>query len=258
MNRVTRKIIEIDEEKCDGCGLCVPACAEGAIQVIDGKAKLVADKYCDGLGACLGDCPNDALQVIERAAVEFDEEAVEEHLKTFQPSGQVEPVAQAEQTMACGCPSSHIQSFESSRPSCPGSQLRDVAPGKSSLTNWPVQIQLVPPEAPFLKNADLLVLADCVGVAYPDVQRDLLPGRVVMMGCPKFDDAEAYIEKFAEIFRKANLRSVTVARMEVPCCSGLFHIVEQAKNKAGVALPVEQVVIGVRGEKQEQANRHMA
>ena len=258
MKSVTRKIIEIDEEKCDGCGLCVPACAEGAIQVIDGTARLVADKYCDGLGACLGDCPNDALRVIERDAEEFDEEAVEDHLKTFQPAGPAEQATPAEQTMACGCPSTHIQNLEPQQASCPGSRFRDFAPGKSSLMNWPVQIKLVPPEAPFLQNADLLVLADCVGVAYSDVHRDLLPGKVVMMGCPKLDDAEAYIEKFAEIFRKANLQRVTVALMEVPCCSGLYQIVDQARKKAGVAVPVEQVVIGVRGERKEEANGNTA
>ena len=243
MKRVTRKIIEIDQERCDGCGQCVPACAEGAIQIIDGKAKLVADKFCDGLGACLGDCPNDALRVIERKADEFDEEAVERHLKAI---GQTEEAT--EQTMACGCPSTQIRSFEADK-ACPMSAPA-VGAGRSesALTHWPIQIRLTPPTAPFLKGADLLVLADCVAGAYPGLHKDLMVGRVVMMGCPKLDDAEAYIEKFTEIFDTANPRSITIAMMEVPCCSGLAHIVKEALKASRAAIPVEEVVFSVRGE----------
>ena len=243
MKRVTRKIIEIDQERCDGCGQCVPACAEGAIQIIDGKARLVADKFCDGLGACLGDCPNDALQVIEREADEFDEEAVERHLEAI---GQTEEAA--EQTMACGCPSTQIRSFEADK-ACPMSAPA-VGAGRSesALTHWPIQIRLTPPTAPFLKGADLLVLADCVAGAYPGLHKDLMVGRVVMMGCPKLDDAEAYIEKFTEIFDTANPRSITIAMMEVPCCSGLAHIVKEALKASRAAIPVEEVVFSVRGE----------
>jgi ferredoxin len=247
MNKVTRKIIEIDEERCDGCGLCVPACAEGAIQVIDGKAKLVADKFCDGLGACLGDCPHDALKVIEREADEFDEEAVEQHLKTI-----AKPEEAAEQTMACGCPSSQVQSFESGK-ACPVSAPAATATqGDSALSHWPIQIRLVPPTAPFLKGADLLVLADCVGVAYPGLHGDLMAGKAVMMGCPKLDDAEAYIEKFSEVFKTANPRSITIAMMEVPCCSGLAHIVKEALKASGAQIPFEQVIYSVRGDRLEQ------
>ena len=247
MKKVTRKIIEIDEERCDGCGLCVPACAEGAIQVVDGKAKLVADKFCDGLGACLGDCPNDALQVIEREADEFDEEAVEQHLKAIE-----QPEEAAEQTMACGCPSSQVQSFESSK-ACPMSAPAvAVGQGDSALRHWPIQIRLVPPTAPFLKGADLLVLADCVGVAYPGLHGDLMAGKAVMMGCPKLDDAEAYIDKFTEVFKTANPRSITIAMMEVPCCSGLAHIVKEALKTAGAQIPYEEVTYSVRGERLEQ------
>ena len=247
MKTVTRKIIEIDEERCDGCGLCVPACAEGAIQVIDGKAKLVADKFCDGLGACLGDCPNDALLVIEREADEFDEEAVEQHLKTIE-----QPEEAAEQTMACGCPSSQVQSFESGK-ACPMS-APPVTAGQSdsALSHWPIQIRLIPPTAPFLKGADLLVLADCVGAAYPGLHSDLMAGKAVLMGCPKLDDAEAYIEKFTEIFSTANPRSITIAMMEVPCCSGLSHIVKEALKASRASIPCEEVIFSVRGERLEQ------
>jgi ferredoxin len=246
MKRVTRKIIEIDEERCDGCGLCVPSCAEGAIQVIDGKARLIADKFCDGLGACLGECPQDALQVIEREADEFDEEAVEQHLKAAE---QTEPAT--EESMACGCPSSQVRSFEAEK-ACPMSAPTVAAgPGESALSHWPIQIRLVPPTAPFLKGADLLVLADCVGVAYPGLHGDLMAGKAVMMGCPKLDDGEAYIEKFAEVFKTANPRSITIAMMEVPCCSGLANIVKEALKASGASIPLEEVIYSVRGERLE-------
>ena len=247
MEKTMRKIIEIDEERCDGCGLCVPACAEGAIQVIDGKAKLVADKYCDGLGACLGDCPNDALHVIEREADEFDEAAVEAYLKTLDSA----PAPEKQDTLPCGCPSTQIQQFEQPKQACPGSRLMDNrAASQTALSHWPVQIRLVPPEAPFLKNADLLVLADCVAAAYPGLHQDLMPGKRVLMGCPKLDDAEFYIQRFAEIFKKADIQNVTIAMMEVPCCSGMAHIVKEAMKAAGTSIPVEEKIIGVKGEVQ--------
>ena len=252
MSRVKRKIIEIDEERCDGCGQCVPACAEGAIQVIDGKAKLIADKFCDGLGACLGDCPNDALLVVERDADEFDEEAVEEHLKTVGQLAQ----PQEEAAMPCGCPSSQIQSFEGQGHGCPGHHAHQHHPsGVSALSHWPVQIHLIPPEAPFLKGADLLVLADCVAAAYPNLHQDLMPGKTVLMGCPKLDDAEFYIQRFTDIFKSAGLKSITIAMMEVPCCSGMAQIVKEAMKAAGVSIPVEQEIISVRGESMNTAER---
>ena len=248
MKKVSRKIIEIDEERCDGCGQCVPACAEGAIQVIDGKAKLVADKFCDGLGACLGDCPNDALRVVERVADEFDEKAVERHLKSV-----AKPDEAHAQTMACGCPSTQIRSFETN-PACPAAgPAVGTGRGESALTHWPIQIRLIPPTAPFLKGADLLVLADCVAGAYPGLHRDLIAGRVVLMGCPKLDDAEAYVEKFAEIFETAKPRSLTIAMMEVPCCSGLAHIVREALKASRTSIPVEELIFSVRGEPMERS-----
>ena len=246
MKKTIRKIIKINEERCDGCGLCVPACAEGAIQVIDGKAKLVADKYCDGLGACLGDCPHDALEVIEREADEFDETAVEEYLKTKQA-----PAPQKEETMPCGCPSTHMQQFEQPKQACPGSRLIDNrGANPTALSHWPVQIRLVPPEAPFLKGANLLVLADCVAAAYPGLHQDLMPGKTILMGCPKLDDAEFYIQRFAEIFKKADIKNVTIAMMEVPCCSGMARIIKEAMKSAGAAIPIEEKIIGVKGEMQ--------
>jgi Pyruvate/2-oxoacid:ferredoxin oxidoreductase delta subunit len=258
--KITRKIIKIDEEKCDGCGLCVPSCAEGAIRIVDGKARLVAEKYCDGLGACLGECPRDALEVVDAEVEAFDEEAAREHVKN--------KGAAVETTLACGCPSTLMQSFAAQAPQgCPSSRIQSFAPqaplsacekaniptaraasGVSALTHWPVQIRLVPPTAPFLRGADLLVAADCVPVAYARFHDDLLRGKTVLVGCPKFDDTEAYIDKFAAIFAAAAIRSVTVVVMEVPCCQGLPVIVRKGMEQAGREIPIEIVTITARGE----------
>jgi len=243
--KVKRKVIRIDEELCDGCGVCVPSCAEGAIEVIDGKARMVSERYCDGLGACLGECPKGALTIEERVAEEFDEEAVEEYLSAKKEE---EPVQ--ELVMACGCPSSQIKTL------APEESAEDEgANQRSTLSHWPVQIKLVPPTAPFLKGAHLLVAADCAAVAYPNFHRDFLKGKAVMIGCPKFDDVQGYVDKFTEVFKAADVRSVTVADMEVPCCSSLPRIVKRAMDAAGKSVPVEEVVISSRGEilKREKA-----
>jgi len=240
--KVKRKIVEIDEELCDGCGQCVPSCAEGAIQIVDGKAKLVADKYCDGLGACLGECPNGALTIVEQEAEEFDEEAVEEYL-----SSKAQGESHEEATMACGCPSTQIQSFVQPGPCQEANELTRVGT-VSALSHWPVQIRLVPPAAPFLKGADLLVAADCTPVAYPNFHQDFLKGKVVMVGCPKFDDIQDYIQRFADIFSTAEIKSIMLVVMEVPCCQGLPIIVEKGMEKAGKKIPLEKVVISSRGD----------
>jgi Fe-S-cluster-containing hydrogenase component 2 len=242
--KVKRKIIEIDEERCDGCGQCVPACAEGAIEIVDGKARLVAEKFCDGLGACLGECPNDALRIVEREVEEFDEEAVEEHLKSQEGASREQKA-----TLACGCPSAQVQSFSTLTACAQANEPATHRPAAASaLSHWPVQIRLVPPTAPFLKGADLLVVADCTPVAYPRFHEDFLEGKVVMVGCPKFDETEPYIQKFADIFRVAGIRSVTVVVMEVPCCQGLPMIVQKGMETAGVKVPLQKVVIGTRGQ----------
>lgn len=240
---VKRKIIQIDDELCDGCGQCVPACAEGAIQIVDGKARLVADQYCDGLGACMGECPTGALQIIEREAEEFDEEAVAEYLQ----SAAAEEKAEDTGSMACGCPSSQIRTFQPA-PGSGGQACTSEGASPSKLSHWPVQIRLVPPGAPFLKGADLLVAADCTPFAYPDFHRDFMSGRVVLVGCPKFDDIEDYAARFAQIFREADIRSVTAVVMEVPCCSGLPAILEKAVDQAGVHIPMEVIVLGTQGD----------
>ncbi|MBN2332220.1 MAG: 4Fe-4S binding protein [Deltaproteobacteria bacterium] len=240
--KVLRKIIEIDETLCDGCGQCVPACEEGAIQIIDGKARVVAEKYCDGLGACLGECPQGAISIVERVAEDFDPEAVEAYLETLDQHPQ--PVRQ---TLACGCPSTHLQTFEPKTSCQAANQPQSQTAGHSALGHWPIQIKLIPPHAPFLQQADLLVLADCAAVAYAALHQELLKGRVVMMGCPKFDDVPEYVEKFTEIFRKNDINSVTAVTMEVPCCSGLPMMVKNGMAAAGKKLPVTMLVIGTNG-----------
>lgn len=276
-----RKIIEIDEEKCNGCGLCIPNCAEGALQIIDGKAKLVKDIYCDGLGACLGHCPQDALKIIEREAEEFDEEAVEEFLRSQGKSLHENNKAQHHHDANddCGCSCSSQQQMQASvvdtarvqhqhhhGGGCPGSRamaLKEemtsndtvVASGdieikiKSQLKQWPVQLTLAPVHAPYFKNADLLVTADCVPFAYPNYHLDLLKGKVVVIGCPKLDDNNFYTNKLTEILLNNDLKSITVAYMEVPCCQGIVRAVETAVARANKKLPVHKVKIGIRGER---------
>ncbi len=253
---ITRKIVEIDEELCDGCGLCIPSCAEGALEIVDGTARIIEDKLCDGLGACLGDCPVGAIKIIEREADDFDEEAVHQHL------AEQEKVAK-EETLACGCPSASMQSFGAAD-GCPSAGMQTFAEegahqaagipaavetdAESALSHWPVQIMLVPAQAPFLKGADLLVVADCVPIAYPSFHRDFLQGKAVVMGCPKLDDAQHYIDKFAEICKYSGVNSITIPIIEVPCCSGLPIIVKKGMEKAGVKIPIEEIVISTRGK----------
>ena len=237
--KVLRKIIEIDEELCNGCGECVPACAEGALEIVEGKARMIAEKYCDGLGACLGDCPTGALRIVEREADDFDEEAVEELLKTKKQEAQT------------GCPSKKIEMFKATDTcSCAEKPIAFQAGpiSHSALSHWPVQIRLVPPEAPFLKNADLLVAADCTPIAYPDFHRDFLKGRTILLGCPKFDDSTAYARKFADIFRKADIKSLTILIMEVPCCGTMRGIIREALKMSGREIPVQEIVVSVRGQ----------
>lgn len=249
--KILRKIIEIDEELCNGCGQCVPSCAEGALHIVDGKARMLAEKYCDGLGACLGDCPTGALRIVEREADDFDEAAVEELLRSQNTRSHTPPPPPQ------GCPSARLQTFAPASP-CQGNnmprQFTGVAPATgSALSHWPLQIRLVPANAPFLKGADLLVAADCVPVALPTFHRDLLAGKVVMLGCPKFDETESYIEKFREIFAADLVNSVTIAIMEVPCCGSMRTIIQEALTRSGRTLPVQEVIVSTRGEIIRQA-----
>jgi ferredoxin len=241
--RVKRKIIDINDDLCDGCGNCVPSCAEGALQMVDGKARLMGELYCDGLGACLGDCPTGALTIVEREAEEFDEEAVEELLKKSHAAENEAAMIPME-----GCPSTQIQTFAHETPCQSANRPVVQGGGASALSHWPVQVRLVPPHASFLKGADLLVAADCTPVAYPQFHRDFLEGKVVMVGCPKFDDKDEYIQKFEQIFQTANIHSVTVVVMAVPCCSALPVLVKRGMDKAGRKIRIEEVVISARGD----------
>ncbi len=238
--KINRKIIEIDEELCNGCGQCVPSCAEGALQIIDGKARLVSEVYCDGLGACLGECPTGALKIVEREADDFDEKAVEERMKTLDRENPDE--------QAGVCPSAVPQSFLSGISCKKANEPVNQESADSALSHWPVQIRLVPPNALFLKGADLLVVADCAALAYAGLHRDFIVGKAVMMGCPKFDNAQEYIQKFTDIFNTADIKSITVPVMEVPCCQGLPVIIQKALEQSGKHIPLTRVVISRQGE----------
>jgi ferredoxin len=245
--KIMRKIIEIDEELCNGCGQCVLACAESAIQIIDGKAKVIADKYCDGLGACIGDCPEDALKIIEREADDFDEEAVEELLKQQKE----EKEKQTESSdCGCGCSSTKMQAFPTAgNGSCASANKPSLQPagGASCLGHWPVQIRLVPAGAPFLKDSNLVIAADCVPVAYPSFHADFLKGNTVMIGCPKFDNPDETVAKLAQVFKTSGIKSITAAIMEVPCCSALPVIIKKALKQSGADIPYKEVVVGFQG-----------
>jgi Pyruvate/2-oxoacid:ferredoxin oxidoreductase delta subunit len=255
-----RKIVQIDESRCDGCGDCVPSCAEGAIAVVDGKARLVGDVLCDGLGACLGECPRGAIQVVEREAAPFDEAAVQERLAGARSAAA--HVRAVPPPAAGGRPRLSVLSGPSGPPAqggCPGSRSltlpRAAAPtapvtanaGQSRLGQWPVQLHLVSPQAPYFRGADLLVAADCVPFAYPRFHEDFLDGRAVVIGCPKLDDVAPYGEKLAAIIRLGEVRSVTVVRMEVPCCGGISRLAHAAVAASGRAVPLRDVVVAVDG-----------
>ncbi len=247
-SKTIRKIIEIDEELCTGCGECVPDCAEGSLQIIDGKAKLVGDNLCDGLGACLGSCPTGALKIIEREADAFDEQAVQEFLANLEKQKQKKQQTNPGQLTGSGCPSAILTSLQPQTP-CQNANIPiSSRQGSSALSHWPVQIRLIPPTAPFLENCDLLIAADCTAVAYAgSIQEDFIKGRAVMMGCPKFDNQQLYIDRFTEIFATRKLNSVTILIMEVPCCSSMLQIVRKAYSDAKATVPIRQVVVANQG-----------
>lgn len=252
--------MEIDEALCDGCGQCVPSCAEGAIAVVDGKARLSADVLCDGLGACIGECPRGAIAVIEREAPAFDEAAVAARRGHAPPRPRPRlsivpdvPAAADDGAPGGGCPGTRSTVIPR-RPlavvaaaAAGGAPAGGDAEGESRLSHWPVQLHLVNPAAPWLRGADLLVAADCVPFAYARFHDELLAGRAVVVGCPKLDDLSAYEAKLAAIFRAGAPRAVTVARMEVPCCGGISAATRRALAAAGSAAPFREVVVGVNG-----------
>lgn len=240
-----REIVKIDEEKCDGCGLCVPACHEGAIRIEHGKARMVSDRLCDGLGACLGHCPRGAITIERREADTFDEAAVAVHVAALASAPAAAPAP-------CACPGNRLMQFAAGGQTHASDRPRTAASDadeRSALTHWPVQLNLLPPEAPVLRGARLLVAADCVPVAYAGFHAQLLDGRVVLVGCPKFDDLAGYVERLTMILQRNALREVIVARMEVPCCTGIAWAVQEARRRAGVEVTVTEVVIGTRGDR---------
>lgn len=243
-----RKIVKIDEEKCNGCGECVPSCAEGAIQIIDGKAKLVSEVYCDGLGACLGKCPMDAISIEEREAEEFDEEKAKEYVRQKQQEKN-KPVAHQ------GCPGSRMMDMSGG---CPGSRAMSLGTNEkvesvkdnvpSQLGNWPLQLHLVPVNAPYFKESDLIIAADCVGFALPQFNEKYIRRNPVVIACPKLDDTGEYVEKLAAIFEQNNVKSITVFHMEVPCCSGIVRIVKEAMSLCGCSAEFKDITVGIKGE----------
>ena len=262
-----REIVHIDEAKCNGCGDCVPSCHEGAIRIVHGKAKLIKDALCDGLGACLGHCPQDAISIERREADEFDEALVAthtagKHQATVKYDGlplvmvdqltsqrPARPAAtQQPKAHHGGCPGSRLQQFDKPAERAAGSDADQREATPSELTHWPVQINLLPPQAPVLRNARLLVAADCTPIAYADFHSKLLKNRKVMIGCPKFDNLAGYVERLTQIIGYNELEEIVVARMEVPCCTGITMAVCEARKRANVPLVVIEVVIGTNGE----------
>jgi ferredoxin len=277
-----RKIIRIDENKCTGCGLCVPNCPEGALQIIDGKARLISDLFCDGLGACIGECPEGAITIEERDAEPYDEKKVMEnivkqgknvikaHLKHLKDHNQTEFYTQALEYLkerGINNPEEAGKDKESLEKDktieafsgCPGLKVMDRRGEKaakensmdsariSQLKQWPVQIMLVPVNAPYFENADLLISADCVPFSYADFHQDFLKDRILLVGCPKLDDAAFYRDKIAEILKNNNINSVTVVHMEVPCCFGMVKLVEDAIRASGKKIPLKKIEVGIKG-----------
>jgi len=280
--KMQREIIRIDADKCDGCGLCISGCPEGALQLIDGKARLVREDYCDGLGACLGVCPKGAISLETREAAAFDAAAVVRHMSTAVPGsgppaagessesgrlgetresgesgGSVGRLPDSGAQPAAGCPGLKVMQWaaESQQAGPRGDESPsslgpcDSTDGSpSELKHWPVQLSLVPPGAPFLRGADLLLTADCAPVAMGDFHRRLLAGRAVVLGCPKLDDRQRHVEKLAAIIVQAAPRRITVVHMDVPCCLGLVQMVQQAMTLAGQRVSVDQVTVGRNGQ----------
>lgn len=251
-----RRIIQIDEEKCNGCGLCAEACHEGAIGIVDGKAKLLRDDYCDGLGDCLPTCPAGAITFVEREALAYDEAAVKENIKKKQQMKSVvekgksdeEGYKSENQLVFHGCPGSRMrqmnrnaETIQEAAAACDGGSV------KSQLRQWPVQIQLAPVKAPYFAGANLLIAADCTAYAYGNFHQEFIRNRITLIGCPKLDEGD-YTEKLTEIISRNDIKSLTIVRMEVPCCGGLEHAAVNALKKSGKFIPWQVVTISLDGE----------
>ncbi len=268
---VMRQVIDIDQEKCNGCGLCIPDCPEGALQIIDGKAHLISDIFCDGLGACIGTCPEGAIRTIEREGEEYSEiktmeniikagpNVIKAHLKHLKDHAQTEyyniavdvlnekgiEIPMIEEDADCGCPGTVAKVMEPEADSAPSGFQGEMP---TELRQWPVQIHLLHPKAPFFDNSHLLLLADCVAAANPNLHSQLIHGKSIAMGCPKLDDAGAYVEKLSEIIKQNRIKSVTVAIMEVPCCGGMVMIAEEAIKRSGKEVPLIKEMVSLQGK----------
>lgn len=255
-----RKIITIDEDKCNGCGLCANACHEGALRIIDGKARLISESYCDGLGNCLPECPTNAITIVEREAAAFDEAAVLKHMEAGNVrlhSQEASPKASQAQIPAAaaavehfGCPGSRARTINRIEPEVPapfgGQHAEASAKPVSQLGQWPCQIKLVPVNAPYFDNANLLIAADCTAYAYANIHQDFMKNRITIIGCPKLDEID-YSQKLTQIFSNHELKSITVLRMEVPCCGGIVHAVKNALLASGTMVPWNVVTISTDG-----------
>ncbi|CBZ04811.1 4Fe-4S dicluster domain-containing protein [Clostridium botulinum] len=243
-----RKIVNIDKEKCNGCGLCVTACHEGAIELIDGRAVLISDEYCDGLGDCLPECPTGAIKIVEREAAEYNEELVEKRMAMMK-----KPVEENKEKMPCGCPGTMAKAIKRTAKNAnlriedKDNKNNEKISIDSELQQWPVQIKLVNTKAPYLQDANLLIAGDCTAYAYGDFHKKFIKDRITLIGCPKLDDNEYYKEKIAEILKNNNIKSITVVRMEVPCCGGIVNAVKGAMLKSETIVPFNEVIISTDG-----------
>lgn len=240
-----RRIIEIDQDKCNGCGLCVEACHEGALQLVDGKAVLISDEYCDGLGDCLPECPTGAITIIEREAANYNEDLVKERQKTLREIKNREAGLRPE-PLPCGCPGTKAQVLKKPAVKADSPAVQEERP--SQLRQWPVQLNLINPHASYMQGADLLIAADCTAYAYASFHEKFMKDRITLIGCPKLDDNEYYTDKIAEIIRVNNPRSIKVVRMSVPCCGGIVKAVKDAMIKAGIVVPYSEATINPEGE----------
>ena len=272
-----RKIIEIDEEKCNGCGVCIPNCPEGAIQIIDGTARLISDIFCDGLGACIGKCPQGAIETIEREAEPYDEKktmreniikagknTIIAHLKHLKEHGETKYFAEAMEVLKekgieidldeepcdktdklpCGCPGSKVMDFSDEK-----KEVKETGSRISQLRQWPIQLHLVPPNAPYFQGKDVILVADCVGYSLGDFHKDYLKDRSIAIACPKLDsNIDTYVEKLTSMIDDAKINTLTVMTMEVPCCSGLLGIAKKATENASRKIPIKSIVVSVKGE----------
>ena len=256
MAKVKRQMIEIDEENCDGCGECVISCPEGALKVIDGKAKVVKESFCDGLGACMGECPQGALSIKETEVEEYDEKGVIAHIEENTPellekhldhlrahADELPSKVLAQANIISSCPSSRAMQWETKEDA-----TLEALKTSSELSQWQVQLHLISPEAQYSKNANLIIVADCVPFAYANFHQDFLKGKSIIIGCPKLDDTDLYLEKITQLLKNSDVKSLEVINMEVPCCFGLMRLVTEAIKRSGKDIPLKQRIIGIKGD----------